>query len=65
MRHELNSLSQITMRPTYTYLHELIVIMLRLFINYDFTALSVQITGLNIKTKIFSYSCIKDVFSYP
>lgn len=61
MRHELNRLSQITMGLTNTYLHELIV-MLRLFPNYDFIALSVKITGLNIETKIFSYSCIIGCF---
>lgn len=37
MRHELNSVSQITMGLTNTYLHELIA-MLRLFLNYDFIA---------------------------
>lgn len=64
MRHELNRLSQITIGLTNTYLHELIVL-LRLFLNYDFITLSVKITGLNIETKLFSYSCIVDVYSYP
>lgn len=61
MRHELNRLSQITMGLTNTYLHELIVIMLRLFLNYGFITLSVKITGLTLKLKYFlqlHYRCV-------